>query len=59
MLKRRQSVEYALKRHESNVFNSGSDEQVSFAAQLIDEELQHTKAQNAIVQELIGEANDD
>lgn len=44
MLKKRNSLEYALRRHESNVFNHFGDEQVSFAAQLIDEELQQTKA---------------
>lgn len=54
MLKRRQTEEYALHRHESNVFSGGSDDQVTFAAGLIQEELQQTKAQNALVQELIG-----
>ena len=41
--KRRQSKEYALNRHESNVFGPTDAEQMGLAAQLIDEELQQTK----------------
>ena len=52
------SKEYALNRHESNVFSAGEAEQMGFAAQLIDDELQQTKMQNAIVQELIGAGED-
>ena len=37
--RKRMSKEYALNRHESNVFSAGEAEQMGFAAQLIDEEL--------------------
>lgn len=41
--RKRLSKEFALNRHESNVFSAGEADQMGFAAQLIDEELQQTK----------------
>jgi hypothetical protein len=39
MFKKRQSKEFALKHHESNVFSISEAEQLGIAAQLIDDEL--------------------
>ena len=41
--RKRLSKEFALNRHESNVFSSSEAEQMSFAALLFDDELQQTK----------------